>query len=62
MKTKANKYPCYNVLQRNSGYGWDEEAFYNKSDKEQLKELKEDRKAYKAEGIITRVIERRELN
>ena len=62
METKANKYTYYKVLQSNSGYGWDDEAFYNKSDKEQLKELKEDRKAYKAEGIITRVIERRELN
>ena len=62
MKTTANKYTYYKVLQSNSGYGWDDEAFYNKSDKEQLKELKEDRKAYKAEGIRTRVIERRELN
>ena len=61
-RTHANKYTYYKVLQSNSGYGWDDEVFYNKSDKEQLKELKEDRKAYKAEGIITRVIERRELN
>lgn len=57
-----NKYTYYKVLQSNSGYGWDDEVFYNKSDKEQLKELKEDRKAYKAEGIRIRVIERRELN
>ena len=62
MKTTANKYTYYKVLQSNSGYGWDDEVFYDKSNKEQLKELKEDRKAYKAEGIITRVIERRELN
>ena len=62
MKTRVYKYTYYKVLQSNSGYGWDDEVFYNKSDKEQLKELKEDRKAYKAEGIITRVIERRELN
>ena len=62
MKTTANKYTYYKVLQSNSGYGWDDEVFYNKSDKEQLKELKEDRKAYQAEGIRTRVIERRELN
>lgn len=62
MKTRINKYTYYKVLQSNSGYGWDDEVFYNKSDKGQLKELKEDRKAYKAEGIITRVIERRELN
>ena len=59
---RANKYTYYKVLQSNSGYGWDDEVLYNKSDKEQLKELKEDRKAYKAEGIRTRVIERRELN
>ena len=62
MKTTANKYTYYKVLQSNSGFGWDDEVFYNKSDKEQMKELKEDRKAYKAEGIRTRVIERRELN
>ena len=62
MRTRANKYTYYKVLQSNSGYGWDDEVFYDKSDKEQLKELKEDRKAYQAEGIRTRVIERRELN
>lgn len=62
MRTKANKYTYYKVLQSNSGYGWDDEVIYNKSDKEQLKELKGDRKAYQAEGIRTRVIERRELN
>ena len=55
MKTTANKYTYYKVLQSNSGYGWDDEVFYDKSDKEQLKELKEDRKAYKAEGIRTLV-------
>ena len=62
MKTSANKYTYYKVLQSNSGYGWDDEVFYNKSDKAQLKELREDIKAYRAEGIQTRVIERRELN
>lgn len=62
MKTTANKYTYYKVLQSNSGYGWDDEVFYDKSDKDQLKELNADRKAYNAEGIITRVIERRKLN
>ena len=62
MKTTANKYTYYKVLQSNSGYGWDDEVLYNKSDKEQLKELRGDIKAYRAEGIRTRVIERRELN
>ena len=62
MKTTANKYTYYKVLQSNSGYGWDDEVFYNKNDKEQLKGLREDIKAYRAEGIRTRVIERRELN
>ena len=62
MKTTANKYTYYKVLQSNSGYGWDDEVFYNKSDKEQLKELREDIKAYRAENIQIRVIERRELN
>lgn len=62
MKTSANKYTYYKVLQSNSGYGWDDEVFYNKSDKAQLKELREDVKAYRAEGIQTRVIERRKLN
>ena len=62
MKTTANKYTYYKVLQSNCGYGWDDEVFYNKSDKEQMKELREDIKAYRAEGIRTRVIERRELN
>ena len=62
MKTTANKYTYYKVLQSNSGYGWDDEVFYNKSDKEQLKELREDIKAYRAENIRIRVIERRELN
>ena len=37
MKTTANKYTYYKVLQSNSGYGWDDEVFYDKSDKEQLK-------------------------
>lgn len=62
MKTSANKYTYYKVLQSNSGYGWDDEVFYDKSDKEQTNELREDIKAYRAEGIRTRVIERRELN
>ena len=62
MKKTANKYTYYKVLQSNSGYGWDDEVFYNKSDKEQLKELREDIKAYRAENIQIRVIERRELN
>ena len=62
MKTTANKYTYYKVLQSNSGYGWDDEVFYNKSDKEQLKELRSDIKAYRAENIRIRVIERRELN
>lgn len=62
MKTTANKYTYYKVLQSNSGYGWDDEAFYDKSDKKQLKELREDIKAYRAENIQIRVIERRELN
>ena len=62
MKTSANKYTYYKVLQSNSGYGWDDEVFYDKSNKEQLKELREDIKAYRAENIQIRVIERRELN
>ena len=62
MKTTANKYTYYKVLQSNSGYGWDDEVFYDKSNKEQLKELKDDIKAYRAENIQIRVIERRELN
>ena len=62
MKTTENKYIYYKVLQSNSGYGWDDEVFYDKSNKEQLKELKEDIKAYRAENIQIRVIERRELN
>lgn len=62
MKTTANKYTYYKVLQSNSGYGWDDEVFYNKSDKAQLKELRDDIKAYRAENIRIRVIERRELN
>ena len=62
MKTTANKYTYYKVLQSNSGYGWDDEVLYDKSNKEQLKELREDIKAYRAENIQIRVIERRELN
>ena len=62
MNTTANKYTYSKVLQSNSGYGWDDEVFYNKSDKEQLKELRKDIKAYRAENIQIRVIERRELN
>lgn len=57
-----NKYTYYKVLQSNSGYGWDDEVLYNKSDKAQLKELRDDIKAYRAENIQIRVIERRELN
>lgn len=59
---KTTKYTYYKVLQSNSGYGWDDEVFYDKSNKEQMKELREDIKAYRAENIRTRVIERRELN
>ena len=62
MKTTANKYTYYKVLQSNSGYGWDDEVFYDKSNKEQLKELREDIKAYRSENIQRRIIERRELN
>lgn len=57
-----NKYTYYKVLQSNSGYGWDDEVFYNKSDKAQLKELRDDIKAYRAENIRIRVIERRKPN
>ena len=59
---KTIKYTYYKVLQSNSGYGWDDEVFYDKSNKEQMKELREDIKAYRAENIRTRVIERSELN
>ena len=59
---KTTKYTYYKVLQSNSGYGWDDEVFYDKSNKEQMKELREDIKAYRAENIRMRVIERRELN
>ena len=59
---KTTKYTYYKVLQSNSGYGWDDEVFYDKSNKEQIKELREDIKAYRAENIRTRVIERRDLN
>ena len=59
---KTTKYTYYKVLQSNGGYGWDDEVFYDKSNKEQMKELREDIKAYRAENIRTRVIERRELN
>ena len=62
MKTTANKYTYYKVFQSNIGYGWDDEVFYDKSNKEQMKELREDIKAYRAENIRIRVIERRELN
>ena len=62
MKPRANKYTYYKVLQSNSGYGWDDEVFYDKSNKEQLKELRDDIKAYRAENIQIRVIERRELS
>lgn len=62
MKTTANKYTYYKVLQSNSGYGWDDEVFYDKSNKEQMKGLRKDIKAYRAENIRIRVIERRELN
>ena len=49
MKTRANKYTYYKVLQSNSGYGWDDEVLYDKSDKEQLKERdmkREERQVY----------------
>ena len=59
---KTIKYTYYKVLQSNSGYGWDDEVFYDKSNKEQVNELREDIKAYRAENIRTRVIERRKLN
>ena len=62
MKRAANKYTYYKVLQSNSGYSWDDEVLYDKSNKEQMKELREDIKAYRAENIQIRVIERRELN
>ena len=59
---KTTKYTYYKVLQSNSGYGWDDEVFYDKSNKEQMKELRKDIKGYRAENIQIRVIERRELN
>ena len=62
MKRAANKYTYYKVLQSNSGYSWDDEVLYDKSNKEQMKELREDIKPYRAENIQIRVIERRELN
>ena len=62
MKRAANKYTYYKVLQSNSGYSWDDEVLYDKSNKEQMKELREDIKPYRAENIQIRVIERRKLN
>ncbi len=63
---KVKKYTYYKIIQGNYGEGWNDEDFhecdssYNALD---LKALKENLKAYKANGGgAYRVIKRRELN
>ena len=56
------KYIYYKVLQGNYGYGYDDLCSYDTSDAEQMKELRDDIKAYREnEGIPLRVIRRRVL-
>lgn len=58
---KIPKTKLVKVLQGNYGSGWDDLCEYDPKDKEQMKELSDDRKAYRENevGIPHRVIERR---
>lgn len=59
---RENKYIYYKVLQGNYGYGWDDLCSYDTSDPQQMKECRDDLKAYREnEGVPLRVIRRREL-
>ena len=59
MKTPKTK--LVKVLQGNYGYGWEDLCQYDPKDDNQMKELRDDKKAYKENevGVPHRVIERR---
>lgn len=56
------KYIYYKVIQGNYGYGWDDLVSYDLSDPQQVKECRDDYRAYKEnEHIPLRIIRRRVL-
>lgn len=60
---KDNKYIYYWVIQvYYSGYGWEDESFYNKAEASYSEVLKDLREYNLAERAPHRIIERRELN
>ena len=60
----ANKYIYEKVIQGNYGYGWDDLCVYDTADPQQMKECRDDYRAYKENepGVTHRVIRRRVLN
>ena len=61
---RTNKYNYYKVLQANYGYGWDDIAWYDTHDCEQMRAIKRDWRSYHENepGVPFRIIRRRELN
>ena len=60
---KENKYTYYWVIQGYfSGYGWEDESFYDKAETSYSQVKKDLREYDKAERAPHRIIERRELN
>lgn len=61
---KTYKYNYYKVLQANYGYGWDDIAWYDTRERDQMVELKRDWRSYRENepGVPFRIIQRRELN
>lgn len=60
---RKNKYTYYWVIQvYYSGYGWEDESFYDKSEVSFSEVRKDFREYCRAERAPHRIIERRELN
>lgn len=63
MEKKKNKFQYLCVLQEwVEDYGWADSCFYDINDKEQMKEMKEELKYFRAEGIRVQTIRRRVPN
>lgn len=61
---KQRKYIYLSVIQGNYGYGWDDLCQYDRNNPDEMKELREDWKAYRENEreYAHRIIHRREPN
>jgi len=61
---KQRKYIYLSVIQGNYGYGWDDLCQYDRNNPDEMKELKQDYRAYRENEreYCHRIIHRREPN